>query len=138
MTDPKKSKNFDGIQSAAEMMNVMEKSQRDKLLQSIAEREPEMAEMIRQRMFIFEDLVKFSGRSLQILLKEIPIEKWVIALRNATDEFKAVIFENLSERAAKLLQEELQLQKPQKLSKISSTQQEIVKTAQKMILEGKI
>jgi flagellar motor switch protein FliG len=139
MKDPDgKGIKFDGIQSAAEMLNQLDRQSREKLLAQVAGRDPVLAEKIRQKMFVFEDLVKLEGRDLQILLREVSQEKLVVALRNVDDSFKQIIFKNLSTRAAQSLREELEEQSPQPLSKITRIQRELLDLVQEMIRLGRI
>jgi flagellar motor switch protein FliG len=139
MSEPKsKGKNFDGIQSAAEMLNHLDKSERDKILKNIAEQDPFLTDKIRQKLFTFEDLVKLENSSLQLLLRTIPSPKLTLALRNMPQEFKDTLFKNISTRAANLLKEEMLSQGPQKLSSVTAAQQEITSIAKQLLAEGKI
>ncbi|MBI2711748.1 MAG: hypothetical protein HYX41_02630 [Bdellovibrio sp.] len=129
---------FDGIRSVAEMLNVMEPAARNKLLAQLNEKDPKVTTAIRDKMFVFQDLTRLSPRSFQTLLKEIPPRKLALSLRNVSEEFRAFLFKNLSQRAAEHLQEEVVALGPQKLSEVTSAQNEMVQIARRLIAEGKI
>lgn len=127
-----------GVQPVAEMLNVMDKNTETAIMSRIEEKDPILAEEIRKLMFVFEDIVKIDDRGIQTLLKEVPNDKLLLALKTANDEIKAKIFKNISQRAAKLLQEDLQNMGPSRLSDVESAQVEIVNIARRLEQEGKI
>ncbi|MEO5971706.1 MAG: FliG C-terminal domain-containing protein [Bdellovibrionia bacterium] len=122
-------KNFDGLKSVAEMLNYMPKEDRDRLLANLAERNPEIAQNIKQKMFGFEDLVQLDGAGIQALLNKVPVELFRIALRTASQELKEKILANMSARAADLLREDLASQGPQRQSVVNSAQAQIAEIA---------
>ncbi len=127
-----------GVQPVAEMLNVMDKNTETAIMSRIEEKDPILAEEIRKLMFVFEDIVKIDDRGIQTLLKEVPNDKLLLALKTANDEIKVKIFKNISQRAAKLLQEDLQNMGPSRLSDVESAQVEIVNIARRLEQEGKI
>ncbi len=127
-----------GVLPVAEMLNVMDKNTETAIMSRIEEKDPILAEEIRKLMFVFEDIVKIDDRGIQSLLKEVPNEKLLLALKTANDDIKAKIFRNMSSRASTLLQEDLQSMGPSKLSDVEGAQQEMVNTARKLEAEGKI
>lgn len=129
---------FDGVQSAAEMLNLLDKESRERLLSQLEERDPRIAQEVRKKMFIFEDLVKIESPGLQVLLREFPEERLILALRNMDEEFRSFILSQYSLRTSVRLREDLAHQGPQKLSEVTRAQQDLVRLAQKMVQEGKI
>lgn len=127
-----------GVQPVAEMLNVMDKNTETSIMSRIEEKDPILAEEIRKLMFVFEDIVKIDDKGIQTLLKEVPNDKLLLALKTANDEIKAKIFKNISQRAANLLREDLSNMGPARLSDVESAQVEIVNAARRLEAEGKI
>lgn len=127
-----------GIQPIADMLNVMDKQSEQNIMARVEEKDPQLAEEIRKLMFVFEDIVYIDDRGMQTLLKEVPNDKLVMALKTAPDEIKDKIFRNISKRASDLLKEDLESMGPVKLSDVEKAQQEIVNAAKRLESEGKI
>jgi len=127
-----------GVQPVAEMLNVMDKNTETAIMGRLEEKDPILAEEIRKLMFVFEDIVKIDDKGIQSLLKEVPNDKLLLALKTATDEIRNKIFKNISQRAAQLLKEDLENMGPARLSDVEQAQQVIVNTARKLEQEGKI
>lgn len=127
-----------GVQPVAEMLNVMDKNTEKAIMSRIEEKDPILAEEIRKLMFVFEDVVKIDDRGIQALLKEVPNDKLLLALKTANEEIKVKIFKNISQRAAQLLKEDLSNLGPARLSDVEGAQQEIVNIARRLEGEGKI
>ena len=127
-----------GIQPIADMLNVMDKQSEQNIMARVEEKDPQLAEEIRKLMFVFEDIIYIDDRGMQTLLKEVPNDKLVMALKTAPDEIKDKIFRNISKRAADLLREDLESMGPVKLSDVEKAQQEIINVAKRLESEGKI
>lgn len=127
-----------GVQPVAEMLNVMDKNTEQAIMSRIEEKDPILAEEIRKLMFVFEDIVKIDDRGIQVLLKEVPNDKLLLALKTANEEIRNKIFKNISQRAAKMLQEDLANMGPARLSDVEGAQVEIVNAARRLEAEGKI
>jgi len=127
-----------GIQPIADMLNVMDKQSEQNIMARVEEKDPQLAEEIRKLMFVFEDIVFIDDRGMQTLLKEVPNDKLVMALKTAPEEIKDKIFRNISKRAADLLREDLESMGPVKLSDVEKAQQEIINVAKRLESEGKI
>ncbi|MCB0394554.1 MAG: flagellar motor switch protein FliG [Bdellovibrionales bacterium] len=127
-----------GVQPVAEMLNVMDKNTETAIMSRIEEKDPILAEEIRKLMFVFEDIIKIDDRGIQTLLKEVPNDKLLLALKTANEEIRQKIFKNISSRAAQMLQEDLESMGPARLSDVEGAQQEIVNTARRLEGEGKI
>ena len=127
-----------GVEPVAEMLNTMDKTTETNIMARVEEKDPELAEEIKKLMFVFDDLILLDDRGMQSLLKEVPNDKLLIALKSAADEIKQKIFKNMSTRAAQLLQEDLGNMGPQRLSDVEAAQMEIVNIAKRLEGEGKI
>jgi flagellar motor switch protein FliG len=127
-----------GVQPVAEMLNVMDKNTEKAIMSRIEERDPILAEEIRKLMFVFEDIVKIDDKGIQALLKEVPNDKLLLALKTANEEIRNKIFKNISQRAAQLLKDDLTNMGPSRLSDVEGAQIEIVNVARRLEGEGKI
>jgi flagellar motor switch protein FliG len=127
-----------GVQPVAEMLNVMDKNTEKAIMSRIEEKDPILAEEIRKLMFVFEDIIKIDDKGIQALLKEVPNDKLLLALKTANEEIRAKIFKNISQRAAQLLKDDLQNMGPSRLSDVEGAQVEIVNVARRLEGEGKI
>jgi flagellar motor switch protein FliG len=127
-----------GVQPIADMLNVMDKSNEQNIMAKVEEKDPQLAEEIRKLMFVFEDISFVDDRGMQTLLKEVPNDKLIIALKTATVEVRDKVFRNISKRAAELLRDDLESLGPVKLSEVEAAQQEIVNIAKRLENEGKI
>lgn len=127
-----------GTEMVANMLNQMEKAKESQLLTIVEEKDPELAEKIRQLMFTFEDLLKVDDKGIQTLLKEISSEDLAVALKGASLELKEKIFKNMSERARNMLVEDIESMGPVRISDVEKAQQKIAMLAKKLEAEGKI
>jgi flagellar motor switch protein FliG len=127
-----------GIEPIAGMLNLMDKATSEQILDNFEERDPDLAEQIRQLMFVFDDLVKIDDRGVQELIKNINNDKWKIALRTASEAVKTLVFKNMSERAATMLREDMEASGAVKLSDVEAAQHEVINIARKLEGEGKI
>jgi flagellar motor switch protein FliG len=127
-----------GVQPVAEMLNVMDKNTETSIMSRLEEKDPLLAEEIRKLMFVFDDIVKIDDRGIQALLKEVPNDKLLLALKTASEDIRSKIFKNISARAAEMLREDLGNMGPSRLSDVEGAQQEIVNAARRLEAEGKI
>jgi len=87
---------------------------------------PEIAEQIRAKLFVFEDIAKLDDRSIQRIIREIDLKELARALRNAKDEMRICIYRNMSSRAADMLRDELESMAPMRADQVSRAQRGIV------------
>lgn len=127
-----------GVPPIAEMLNVMDKSIEQSIMTKVEEKDPQLAEEIKKLMFVFEDIIYIDDRGMQMMLREVPNDKLVVALKTANDEIKEKIFKNISKRGAELLKGDLEAMGPVRLSDVEAAQQEIINVAKKLEAEGKI
>jgi len=134
----KEGKKVGGIQAVAEILNAVDRSTEEEVLAEIEEDQPGMADEIRNLMFVFEDVKNLDDRSIRELLKEISNEDLSMALRGAKEEMKELIFKNMSERAANMIREDLEIMGPTRLSDVEVAQQNIVKIVRRLESEGRV
>jgi flagellar motor switch protein FliG len=128
----------DGTMVLANILNKIDMDSEEKILSSIEEQDEQMAEEVRRRMFIFEDLLKVDDRGFREILKHVDRQELTVALRTASEELKQKIFSNLSERAAAMLTEDIEIMGPVRISHVEQAQQKILRIARQLENEGKL
>ena len=132
------SQKIGGVEPIAEMLNLIDKATEEQILDNLEERDPDLAEQIRQLMFVFDDLAKIDDRGIQEIIKNVKTDQWMVALKTASEAVSELVFNNMSERAAKMLKEDMEAMAALKLSDVEQMQFEIVQIARKLEEEGKI
>jgi flagellar motor switch protein FliG len=127
-----------GPKSAADILNFVDRNNEERIITEIEEMFPDLAEQIRNLMFTFEDVKKIDDRGVQTVLKDVPREQLVLALKTASPDLKDLIFRNVSQRAAEMIKEDLEALGPVKLKDVEKAQQGIVDIVRKLEAEGKI
>lgn len=133
-----KGKKLGGIKTVAEILNLCEKNTEKTVFEKIDEQNIDLGDSIRQLMFVFEDISTIDNRGIQMILKEVSTEELCIALKTTSEELKAKIFGNMSQRAAVILKEEMQARGPVRLSDVEKAQMNIVNIVRKLETEGKV
>jgi flagellar motor switch protein FliG len=134
----KEGKKVGGVPAVAEILNAVDRSTEEEVLSEIEEESSQMAEEIRNLMFVFEDIKGLDDRSIRELLKEVSNEELTTSLKGASDDLQELFFKNMSERASNMIREDLEIMGPVKLSDVESAQQNIVKTVRRLEDEGRI
>lgn len=129
---------FDGVEALADILNEVDRTTEELVLSSMEENDPDLVEKIRQKMFIFEDLVNVDDKSFRDILKNVDNQGLVKALKTASDKMKQKVFMNLSEGASTMLKEDMEFVGPVRLKEVEEAQQEIIKSAKRLEAEGKI
>ena len=127
-----------GANSLAEILNNMDRETESDILEEIEENKPDLAEEIRKLMFIFDDIVMIDDRGMQAILKEVSKEDLALSMKKADNEVQEKFLKNMSERAATMLKEDLEVMGPVKLSDVEKAQQSIIKVAKRLESSGKI
>jgi flagellar motor switch protein FliG len=127
-----------GAKAAAEMLNFMGGGQEQVVIEAIRETEPELAQVIVDQMFTFDDLIKVDDKGVQALLREIQTDQLVVALKGADPELREKVFRNMSQRAAETLREDLESRGPVRISEVEEQQKEILKVARRLVDEGQL
>lgn len=128
-----------GLQTIVGMLNKVDRATEKLILENLEAEDPELAEEIKKRMFLFEDIVLLDDRSIQRVLREVDIEKDLpVALKGASEEVRKKIMKNLSTRAQENLKENLQYLGPVRLKQVEEAQQKIVSLIRRLEAEGEI
>ncbi len=127
-----------GPKSAADILNFVDRNNEERIITEIEEMYPDMAEQIRNLMFTFEDIKGIDDKGIQTVLKEVPRDQLVLALKTATPELTDLFFRNVSKRAAEMITEDLEALGPVKLKDVEKAQQGIVDVVRRLEAEGKI
>ena len=137
-TDKVRKSSLGGIKTAAEMINLMGANIEGTVIESIRNHDPDLAQKIMDKMFVFDDLIKLDGKAIQMVLKEVASDALIAALKGAQPELKEKILANMSSRAAETLREDLESKGPMRLSEVEAQQKEILKTVRRLSDEGQI
>jgi flagellar motor switch protein FliG len=127
-----------GIDRLAEILNQTDEISSELILNEIEENDAEMAAQIKQKMFVFEDLILVDDRGFQKLLRKVETVELAIALKAASEEVKDKVFRNMSERAGSMLQEEMDDLGPVRMKEVSDAQNAITNIIQEMEAKGEI
>jgi flagellar motor switch protein FliG len=138
MSNLARSSRRDAHELMAEIFNNLDRAAETRFLNGLEERNREAAERIKSLMFTFDDLQRLSGASIQILLRAIEKDKLPIALKGASDKVKELFLGNLSERAAKMLRDDMEGLGPVKLRDVDEAQAGIVVLAKELAAQGQI
>jgi len=129
---------LDGVEILAAILNELDGKSEETILASIESEDNDLAERIRKRMFVFEDLLAVDDKGFREILQNVDKTALAKALKTASEEMKTKIFRNLSERAAEMLREDLEVLGPVRLMEVEESQQTILKAAKKLEAEGKV
>lgn len=127
-----------GVQAVVEVLNGVDRSTEKTILDELTIQDPELAEDIKQRMFVFEDIVTLDNRAIQRVIRDVENEDLILALKSASDEVKTIVFENMSQRMAETLQEEMEFMGPVRLRDVEDAQTRIVSTIRRLEDAGEI
>ena len=127
-----------GVEPVAEILNSVDKATETRILSSIEETNPDLAEQIRELMFTFEDMALIDAKQMQLVMKDVDQADMVLALKTASDAVKELIFGSMSSRAAEMVREDLENLGPAKLSDVEAAQQKIIKVVKKLEEAGTI
>ena len=128
----------DAHEMMAEIFNNLDRTTETRFTNALEERSRESADRIKGLMFTFDDLQRLTGSAVQLLLRAVPKDKLPIALKGASGAIRELFFKNLSERAAKMLQEEIDALGPIKLRDVDDAQSSIVAAAKDLAAQGQI
>lgn len=127
-----------GPKSAADILNFVDRNNEERIITEIEEMYPDMAEQIRNLMFTFDDIKNIDDKGIQTVLKEVPRDQLVLALKTASKDLSDLFFNNVSKRAAEMIQEDLEALGPVKVKDVEKAQQGIVDIVRRLEAEGKI
>ncbi|MGC8902832.1 MAG: flagellar motor switch protein FliG [Fervidobacterium sp.] len=127
-----------GLDTAAEIMNSLDRSTEKNIMERLTYESPELAEEIRRRMFVFEDILKIDDRAVQLVLREVNMQDLAVALKGASEELKQKIMNNMSKRAQQLLKDEMEFMGPVRVKDVEEAQQKIINIIRRLEEAGEI
>lgn len=127
-----------GVGTAAEILNFMGGTLEAEMMENVRNHDPDLAQKIEDKMFVFENIMDIDDRGIQLVLREVQSESLIIALKGANEELREKIFKNMSQRASEMLREDLESKGPVRLSEVESNQKEILKIVRRLADDGQI
>lgn len=127
-----------GIESMVSILNRVDRGTEKTILEALAEESPELADEIKSRMFIFEDVTLLDNRSVQRFLREVDVKDLAMALKTSSEEVRSLIFQNMSKRAADILREDMEVMGPVRLKDVEEAQQKIVNVIRQLEDSGEL
>lgn len=127
-----------GIQAVVEVLNGVDRSTERTILEELEARDPDLANEIKKRMFIFEDIVTLDNRAIQRVIRDVDGEDLRLALKVSSEEVKEIIFGNMSERMAETYKEEMEFMGPVRLKDVEEAQTRIVSVIRRLEETGEI
>ncbi|UOQ47879.1 flagellar motor switch protein FliG [Gracilibacillus caseinilyticus] len=127
-----------GIQSVVEVLNGVDRSTERTILDTLEIDDPELADEIKKRMFVFEDIVTLDNRAIQRVIREVENDDLRLSLKVASDEVKEVVFSNMSTRMVETFKEEMEFMGPVRLRDVEESQSRIVAVIRRLEEVGEI
>lgn len=127
-----------GIQAIVDVLNSVDRGTEKFIMDSLEIEDTDLAEEIRKRMFVFEDILQLDNRSIQRFLHEVDNSQLALALKGATEEVQNVIYSNMSKRLAEMIKEDIEYMGPVRLKDVEEAQQKIVNVIRKLEDAGEI
>lgn len=127
-----------GIQTVVEVLNGVDRSTERTILEALESQNPELAEEIKKRMFVFEDIVTLDNRAIQRVIREVDNDDLRLALKVASNEVKDIVFNNMSERMVTTFKEEMEYMGPVRLKDVEEAQTRIVNVIRGLEEKGEI
>ena len=127
-----------GVESIVEILNLVDRSSEKSIIESLEEDDAELAEEIKKRMFVFEDIVLLDDRAIQRVLREVDSQELSKALKSVDVAVQDKVFKNMSKRAAAMLKEDMEFMGPVRLKDVEDAQQKIVASIRRLEDSGEI
>ncbi len=127
-----------GVRTAAEILNLMNSSQEEAVIETVRAHSEDLAQKIIDEMFLFENLMDLDDRSIQMLLKEIDTNSLVVALKGAPEALMDRFLRNMSQRAADLVREDMEARGPIRISQVEAEQKAILQIVRRLADSGEI
>jgi len=127
-----------GIDAIVNIINNADRGTERNIMEHLEENDPELAEEIKRRLFVFEDIIKLDDRSLQRVLREVEMKELSLALKGATEELRGKFFKNMSKRASEMLKEDMDYMGPVRVKDVEEAQQKVVNVVRALEDVGEI
>ena len=125
-----------GPDNLAAILNATDSELEQEMLEALTQADEDLSDDVKEKMFVFDNLIKLDDRGFQTLVRDIDQEKLLVALKGVDQELTERFFNNMSERAADILREDMEASGPVKLAEVEAAQKDIVKTAMRLADEG--
>ncbi|MCR5824802.1 MAG: flagellar motor switch protein FliG [Lachnospiraceae bacterium] len=127
-----------GVDAVVDILNTVDRGTEKHIMETLEIDEPELADEIRKKMFVFEDILTLDDRSIQRVLHEVDNNEIAVALKNANEDVQAAIFNNMSKRLATMIKEDMEFMGPVRMKDVEEAQQKIVNIIRKLEDSGEI
>lgn len=127
-----------GVQSIVDILNSVDRGTEKFIMETLEIENTDLAEEIKKRMFVFEDILSLDNRSIQRFLREVDNSQLAIALKGSTEEVQKIIFANMSKRLVEMIKEDLEFMGPVRIKDVEEAQQKIVNIIRKLEDAGEI
>lgn len=127
-----------GIESVVEVLNGVDRSTERTILDALEIQDPELAEEIKKRMFVFEDIVTLDNRAIQRVIRDVENEDLMLSLKVSSEEVKEIVFKNMSKRMSETFKEEMEFMGPVRLRDVEEAQSRIVGVIRRLEEAGEI
>lgn len=127
-----------GVQAIVNILNTVDRGTEKYIMETLEIEDTDLAEEIRKRMFVFEDILTLDNRSIQRFLRDVENNQLAIALKGATEEVQKIIYANMSKRLAEMIREDIEFMGPVRLKDVEEAQQKIVNVIRKLEDAGEI
>ena len=121
-----------GVDAIVEILNSVDRGTEKHIMETLEVEEPELADEIRKKMFVFEDILSLDNRAIQRVLRDVDNHDLALALKGATEEVQNVILNNLSTRLASMIKEDMEYMGPVRMKDVEDAQQKIVNIIRKL------
>ena len=127
-----------GVDEVVEILNTVDRGTEKHIMETLEIEEPELADEIRKKMFVFEDILLLDDRAIQQVLRNVDNNDLAIALKNANEQVQTAIFDNMSKRLAVMIKEDMEFMGPVRMKDVEEAQQKIVNIIRKLEDSGEI
>ncbi len=127
-----------GVDAVVEILNAVDRGTEKHIMESLEIEEPELADEIRKKMFVFEDILLLDDRAIQRVLRDVATDDLTVALKSTNEQVQAAIFNNMSKRLAVMVKEDMEFMGPVRMKDVEEAQQKIVNIIRKLEDAGEI
>ena len=127
-----------GVDAVVDILNTVDRGTEKHIMETLEIDEPELADEIRKKMFVFEDILLLDDRSIQRVLRDVDNNDLAVSLKSSNEEVKNAVFNNLSKRLASMIQEDMEFMGPVRMKDVEEAQQKIVNIIRKLEDSGEI
>jgi flagellar motor switch protein FliG len=127
-----------GVDAVVDILNTVDRGTEKHIMETLEVEEPELADEIRKKMFVFEDILLLDDRAIQRVLRDVDNNDLAIACKGSTEEVQAAIFNNMSKRLAEMIREDMEFMGPVRMKDVEEAQQKIVNIIRKLEDSGEI